>query len=167
MALVNNGMPCAICGEPIEDVSKDIFALTFYGIRDRRFARLDDSACHQACIDNWHLRDEFISFYNKQCCNEIRIDRQGHVGYRFSWWESPFGEMLQLMFLFLIAPGLMLVRFLPDSDPVLWTVVGIVSSTLIVLAVVFVVWWGWLGMLVALMGWASLDAAAIVIVSRE
>lgn len=82
MALLDTGMPCAICGEPIADPSHDIFAMTMWGIDDPRFALLDDATCHQTCIDQWSLRDEFIDYFNRNCRNTLYIDRYGHIADR-------------------------------------------------------------------------------------
>ena len=87
MALVWDGMPCAICGKPIADTSSDdMFALTMWGIADPRFVGVDDAAMHQACIDGWHLRDEFVAYFNEHCSNELRVNRNGSVVYRSKWW---------------------------------------------------------------------------------
>ena len=87
MALVWDGMPCAICGEPIADTSSDdMFALTMWGIADARFVGVDDAAMHQACIDAWDLRDEFVAYFNEHCSNELRVNRNGSVAYRSKWW---------------------------------------------------------------------------------
>ncbi|KLU03477.1 hypothetical protein RISK_004481 [Rhodopirellula islandica] len=87
MALVWDGMPCAICGEPIADTSSgDMFALTMWGIADPRFVRVDDAAMHQSCIDGWDLRDEFVAYFNEHCSNELRVNRSGRVVYRSKWW---------------------------------------------------------------------------------
>lgn len=85
MALVDAGMPCALCRCPIDDPMRDTFAMTMWGIEDERFAILDDSACHQSCIDQWELRDEFVSYYNCNCKNELFVNRNGHVAYRFDY----------------------------------------------------------------------------------
>lgn len=82
MALVDAGMPCALCGEPIADPARDTFTLTMCGIEDLRFSILDDAACHQKCIDEWNLRDEFVDYYNRHCENELHVDCNGHVAYR-------------------------------------------------------------------------------------
>ncbi len=90
MALVWDGVPCAICGEPIADTSNDsdgdVFALTMWGITDPRFVGIDDAGMHQACIDNWHVRDEFLAYFNEHCSNELRVNRSGRVVYCSRWW---------------------------------------------------------------------------------
>jgi len=90
VALVFTGMSCALCRKPIDDPMHDTFATTMWGMDDLRFAVLDDSACHQVCIDRWKLRDEFIEYYNRNCKNELYVDRKGHVAYRFDYanWIS-------------------------------------------------------------------------------
>ena len=85
MALVSDGMPCAICRKPIADVNPgNIFATTFYGIEHPLYRALDDSAVHKECIANWEHRDAFVAFYNSKCRNELRVDRHGHVVRRIS-----------------------------------------------------------------------------------
>tara|TARA_R110002111_G_scaffold257689_1_gene326150 strand:+ start:264 stop:650 length:387 start_codon:yes stop_codon:yes gene_type:complete len=64
---------------------RDTFAMTMWGIDDDRFAVLDDAACHQKCIDQWEKRDEFLRYYNRNCKDELYVDRNGHVSYRFDY----------------------------------------------------------------------------------
>lgn len=90
MAMVWEGMPCAICRQPIPDPAKDTFAMTMHGFKDRRFARLDDSACHQRCIDQWDLRDEFIDYFNQDFGNKLFVNRGGHVVYRYDYKNALF-----------------------------------------------------------------------------
>ncbi len=85
MALVDVGMPCALCGEPIADPMHGTFAMTMWGIDDLRFFSLDDAACHQGCVDQWKLCDEFIAYFNRNCKNQLYVDRHGHVAYRFDY----------------------------------------------------------------------------------
>ncbi|MDA7977684.1 MAG: hypothetical protein MPJ50_02805 [Pirellulales bacterium] len=88
MALVCDGMPCAICREPIADIANaDIFATTYCAIDDPQFAPLDDSAMHQRCIDTWPLRDAYVEYYNAHCRRELRVNRRGNVVYRVDWIE--------------------------------------------------------------------------------
>lgn len=82
MAMVWEGMPCALCRKPIPDPSRDTFAMTMHGFKDLRFVALDDSACHQRCIDQWELRDEFIAYFNQLYGNELFVNRRGHLVYR-------------------------------------------------------------------------------------
>ena len=74
MALVDAGMPCALCRSPIDDPMRDTFAMTMWGIEDDRFAMLDDAACHQACIDQWEHRDAFLAYYNRNCRDELYVE---------------------------------------------------------------------------------------------
>ncbi len=90
MAMVSEGMPCALCGEPIPDPTKDTFAMTMHGFKDRRFVVLDDSACHQRCIDQWELREEFIDYFNQLHGNELFVNRRGHVVYRYDYKNALF-----------------------------------------------------------------------------
>ena len=101
MALTYDGMPCSLCGEPIVDPSRDTFVMTMWGIDDLRFVQLDDSACHQTCIDSWKLRDCFIEYCNRNCKEELFVDRAGHLRYRFDYinWAMNAGVLtLGIMF---------------------------------------------------------------------
>jgi hypothetical protein len=81
MALFVDGLCCPICGKPMYEDSDEIFGLTMWGIKDERFKILDDSCMHQACIDHWELRNEFLDYYNTNCCDELRINDEGRVYY--------------------------------------------------------------------------------------
>ena len=88
MALVHNEMLCALCRKPIEGLEDGkFFATTYFGIDHPEFRKLDDAAVHGKCIAEWPLRDEFVAYYNKHCCNELKVTRGGDVVYRFSWFD--------------------------------------------------------------------------------
>lgn len=83
MAMVGDGMPCAICRKPIHDVSpENIFATTFYGIDHPDFRVMDDSAAHRECMANWEHRDAFVAYWNSHCRNALVVDRNGYVVHR-------------------------------------------------------------------------------------
>jgi hypothetical protein len=80
MALLDNGMLCAICKKPILDVEKDeLFCTTFLGIRDIRFVQLDDAAMHQCCIDQWPQRDDFVKYYNASFGDQLVVVNESVV----------------------------------------------------------------------------------------
>ena len=106
MALTYDGMPCSLCGKPINGASKNIFAMPMWGIEDPRFAHLDDRACHQFCIDSWKQRDAFIDYYNRELKDELVIDKNGHVAYRFDYFNSVLGGIAMLVGLTLCGPPL-------------------------------------------------------------
>ena len=82
-----------------------------WGIEDERFAILDDSACHQSCIDQWELRDEFVNYYNCNCKNELLVNRNGHVSYRFDY-RNWLTEVILISFAVLFcSPSLALLEF--------------------------------------------------------
>ena len=110
MALVDAGMPCALCGEPIIDPMHDTFAMTMWGIDDVRFAVLDDVACHQTCVDQWPLRDEFIDYYNCNCKDELYVDREGHVAYRFDYKHWLFNAIVLTFGILICGPPLALLE---------------------------------------------------------
>lgn len=110
MALTYDGMPCSLCGKPIDDASQNIFAMTMWGIEDLRFAHLDDNACHQSCIDNWKHRDAFIDFHNRELKDELYIDKHGHVAYRFDYFNSILGGIAMFIGLTLCGPPLALLE---------------------------------------------------------
>jgi hypothetical protein len=144
------------------DASVEMFALTAWGICDPRFARLDDAACHQACIDNWDLRDEFIAYYNANCRDEIRINRRGHVCYRTDWFEVFASGMMGVAAVFLL-PALPILEFLPDSC-FLQLFVSLAFITVLVSSAVIAS--QWLGVIwgLSLVGaiWLALDAIALL-----
>ncbi len=110
MALVDAGMPCALCGDPITDPMHDTFAMTMWGIDDLRFAPLDDAACHQACVDKWKLRDEFIDYFNRNHKNELYVDRHGHVAYRFDYVHWTFSALALTFGILICGPPLALLE---------------------------------------------------------
>jgi hypothetical protein len=81
------GMPCAICGQPLR--SDDSIGFQYVGSRHPVVAALDDGSAHQACLDRWEHRDEFVRFWNEEVATTgfqfvtwfLRVDRRGHVRY--------------------------------------------------------------------------------------
>ncbi len=110
MALVDAGMPCALCRTPIDDPMRDTFAMTMWGIDDDRFAVLDDAACHQACIDRWEHRDAFLNYYNRNCRDELYVDRHGHVSYRFDYAHWIGGAIIMTFAIIICCPSLALLE---------------------------------------------------------
>jgi hypothetical protein len=91
MALVDDGMPCAICGKPIDDVST-CFTTTMVGLQ-LPLSRLDDSAAHPECVDAWEHKTEFVEAYNARWKErQFEIDDAGHVKWvgrerpLIPWW---------------------------------------------------------------------------------
>lgn len=115
MALTYDGMPCSLCGEPIVDPSRDTFCLTMWGIDDGRFMRLDDSACHQSCIDSWEHRDAFIEYYNHNCKDELVVDRAGHVRYRYEYAHWAMSAFVMTLGTVCFLPSLALLEFAPSN----------------------------------------------------
>jgi hypothetical protein len=134
MALTWNGMQCAICREPIQDTSRDILGFTAWAISDPRFARLDDAAVHQSCIDNWHLRDDFIDYYNQTCRDELRVNRRGHVCYRVDWFDTLTETGLVSVFGYLFLPVMPWAEHVPDDSCLIQSFVGLALIGLLVLA---------------------------------
>lgn len=85
------------------------------GIDDSRFARLDDAACHQACIDHWELRDEFIAYFNRSFHEQLTIGRRGHVSFRFDYNGFAANTGLLLFGAFTLLPTIAILEHLPDS----------------------------------------------------
>lgn len=91
MALVDDGMPCAICGKPIDDGST-CFTTTMVGLAPP-LSRLDDSVAHPECVDAWEHKAEFVAAYNARWKErQFEIDDAGHVKWvcrerpLISWW---------------------------------------------------------------------------------
>ncbi len=62
MALVEDGMGCPLCNEPIDDVTT-CFSTTMVGL-PHPLSILDDAAAHPECTVAWPHRDDFASAYN-------------------------------------------------------------------------------------------------------
>ena len=110
MALVDAGMPCALCGEPIAAPMYETFALTMWAIDDLRFAALADAACHQECVDQWKLRDEFMAYFNRNCKNQLYVDRHGHVAYRFDYADWMLSALTLTFGILICGPPLALLE---------------------------------------------------------
>lgn len=89
--------------------------MTMWGIDDARFARLDDSACHQACIDDWIYRDDFLEYYNRCCKNELFINRAGHVDYRFDYVTWIMNAVVLTLGILFLLPSFALLEFSPRN----------------------------------------------------
>jgi len=61
VALVWDGMPCALCGEPLDP--DDCFATTHFLDRSHPLEPYSDAAMHWACYDEWPSRPEFSRAY--------------------------------------------------------------------------------------------------------
>ena len=111
MALFDPGMPCSLCGKPL-NTDDDLFATTFVGL-DSPYNVLDDSVAHQECVDNWGLKEAFVAEYNAAWRKpRVRIDKSGHV----VW--IPDGRLTDHpVFLFLMLPlALVLWPFFKIAD---------------------------------------------------
>ncbi|QDT03895.1 hypothetical protein K227x_22800 [Rubripirellula lacrimiformis] len=56
--------------------------MTMHGFDDPRFAILDDAVCHQRCLDNWELKQEFVSYANENFGVGLALTHGGQVIYR-------------------------------------------------------------------------------------
>jgi len=66
MALVWEGMPCAICEKPIEDpMGGDVVATTHFIEPGHPLERYSDAAFHEKCYNDWEHRDEFSALHEK------------------------------------------------------------------------------------------------------
>ena len=84
MALIEPGMPCSLCGKPIDNPDVDTFCTTAWAKLHchPQFSLLNDAAVHQSCIDAWAQRDAFITFYNSEIEDRLFVDQHDHVIYR-------------------------------------------------------------------------------------
>lgn len=89
MALIEPGMPCGLCGEPIHDPDVDTFCTTAHSelYYHPEFNVLNDAAVHQSCIDSWTERDAFVAFFNSEIRDSLVVGQDGHVRYR-RWWVT-------------------------------------------------------------------------------
>ena len=126
MAFTWNGMPCAICGEPIQDASRDVLGFPAWAISDPRFARFDDAAVHQSCIDGWHLRDEFVAHFNEHCHDELRVNRRGNVCYRTDWFNAINKVRLQSVVGFLLLPWMLVAECLSNNSRFIQSIIGLI-----------------------------------------
>src|SRR5262245_7026229 len=62
MALVWDGMPCALCGETL-DTSGPFFATTAFLDPDHPLFSYSDAAMHWECYERWPHQAEFASAY--------------------------------------------------------------------------------------------------------
>ena len=64
MALIYDGMTCAICEQPL-DIDGPLVATThFIGEPSDPLWRFSDAAMHYECFQKWEHRQEFIDKYN-------------------------------------------------------------------------------------------------------
>lgn len=71
MALIYDGMTCAICGHPL-DIKGPIVATTHF-IEDKNdpLSPCSDAAMHYTCFQNWKHREEFVRKYNDTVGNIV------------------------------------------------------------------------------------------------
>ena len=66
MALVWDGMSCAICEKPIDDpMGDDVVATTHFIDAGHPLERYSDAAFHASCFREWRHRAEFSALYEK------------------------------------------------------------------------------------------------------
>jgi hypothetical protein len=133
MALIDDDMPCALCGKPIHS-DQEMFCTTAWGCRYRRFQLLEDTASHQECIDQWALRDEFIEYYNRNCGIELYLDGNGRVAYRPRWHDIEQYIALAIGVPFL--PMLVLANYY--EDPKWMIAIKVVAPLVLVIAIIYV-----------------------------
>ena len=162
MALVDAGMPCALCRSPIDDPMRDTFAMTMWGIDDDRFAMLDDGACHQACIDRWEHRDAFLVYYNRNCNDELYVDRNGHVSYRFDYAHWVVSASIMTFAILFCAPPLALLE-LKWHTPIA-RIIAFASPYLVLTGFILVCTTNWslqTALTYGLIGWIAATLAAL------
>jgi hypothetical protein len=64
MALIYSGMPCAICGEPLDIHGPRVATTHFIGDETDPLWRFSDTAMHYSCFQEWKHREEFVKKYN-------------------------------------------------------------------------------------------------------
>ena len=84
MALIENGMVCPLCNNPIDDLSKCL-ATTMVNLSGP-LSVLDDAAAHSDCVADWPLKEEFVAAYNEAYGSPVlEIRPNGHVE-----WQAKF-----------------------------------------------------------------------------
>ena len=78
-------------GELVVQNSRPIISFPYVAIGDPRFMRIDESNLHQACLDGWELRDEFVDAWNEHCKSSnwgplLKV-RNSQVYFRIDWSE--------------------------------------------------------------------------------
>ena len=72
---------CSICGQKISP-GECYYSSTFMGIKDPRFAYVDDGVVHCPCFDRWDLKGAFVDAWN-ECARSphswMQIDEQGKL----------------------------------------------------------------------------------------
>ena len=69
MALLDDGMDCALCSKPIYDVS-NCFATTMVGL-PKPLSILDDAAAHPECTAGWREKHAFVAAYNNSYGSKV------------------------------------------------------------------------------------------------
>lgn len=64
MALIYDGMLCAICAQPLDTNGQMVATTHFIGDENDRLWRYSDAAMHYDCFQAWEHRAEFIEKYN-------------------------------------------------------------------------------------------------------
>lgn len=64
MALVFEGMPCAICGHALDLYVRFVSTSHFIADEGDPLWRYSDAAMHSECFETWKHRSEFIDKYN-------------------------------------------------------------------------------------------------------
>ncbi len=86
MALFSELTPCSLCGEAIGTDADTTIGFTYLASSNPLVAQLDDTVVHQACLDSWEERDEFVAAWNREAksvlSQELIVTKDGHVEYR-------------------------------------------------------------------------------------
>lgn len=65
MALTFDGMPCAICDQPLGTDQPKIATSHFIADQTDPLWRFSDAAMHYECFQAWKHRQEFVAKYNE------------------------------------------------------------------------------------------------------
>jgi hypothetical protein len=65
MALIYDGMPCAICKQPLDINHPRVATSHFIGDPSDPLWRFSDAAMHYECFQTWEHRHKFVAKYNE------------------------------------------------------------------------------------------------------
>lgn len=65
MALIFDGMPCAICDQPLHEDHPMVATSHFIADETDPLLRFSDAAMHYECFQRWEHRHEFVAKYNE------------------------------------------------------------------------------------------------------
>jgi hypothetical protein len=79
MALIYNGIKCALCDREIDLKGRYVATTHFIGDPNDRLWRFSDAAMHYECFQTWKYREEFVQKYNSTIGQRVWGNGTRHV----------------------------------------------------------------------------------------